>query len=84
MVKRRNARIPIFKKSSNFATKLKTVGMTNWQEQAVKVLEDSLYPVPQELNVLTGNVRCRINQNVWPNTCVLSLTREMAAIWYLA
>lgn len=45
-----NAHIFILKKSSNFATKLKTVGMANWQEQAVKVLEDSLYPVPQELN----------------------------------
>ena len=24
--------------------------MSNWQEQAIKALEDSLYPVPQELN----------------------------------
>ena len=24
--------------------------MSNWQEQAIKALEDSLHPVPQELN----------------------------------
>lgn len=77
MVKMHNAHIFILKKSSNFATKLKTVGMANWQEQAVKVLEDSLYPVPQELNGIDW--KCTLSdksERLAQHLCAFSNTRN--------